>query len=223
MTALKVTRSESGASRDGVHNSIASTPAYCLGFYGYSIAEPQLKAVAMDNVTYVYLRLVYVSGEQILGPVANALVTLFELDDPAPAGDDVVIPETGTTSRVNHKFTVTSRTTYAPNSDQAFETLPTDANGCVEFAVSPNDVGGYLTTTSIETDNHTGKIVFEGSVTEIVPEQEPDFGISVVDANGRTIAKRLLIALNVQGKAVGSRDEPLLVKIEKATTAGNGR
>lgn len=175
----------------------------------------------MDNVTFVYLRLLYVSGDQILGPVADALVTLFELDDPAPAGDDVVIPDTGTTSRANHKYTVTSRTTYAPNSDQAFDTLATDENGCVEFKVSPNDVGGYLTTTSIETDNHTGKIVFEGSVTEMVPESEPDFGISVVDTTGRTIAKRLLIALNVKGNAVGSREKPLLVKIEKAA-AGNG-
>lgn len=176
----------------------------------------------MNNVTFVYLRLVYVSGEQILGPVANALVTLFELDDPAPPGDDVAVPDTGSTSRVNHKFTVTSRTTYAPNSDQQFDTLATDENGCVEFAVRPNDVGGYLTTTSIETDNHTGKVVFEGSATEVVPEAEPDFGISVVDANGRTVAKRLLVALNVKGNAVGSREEPLLVKIENVPAAGNG-
>jgi len=43
----------------------------------------------------------------------------------------------------------------------------------------------------------------------------------VVGTTGRTIAKRMLIALNVVGRHVGTREEPLLVKIEKDPAKGD--
>ena len=176
----------------------------------------------MLNIISVFLRLVFVRGNEILGPVANAHVTLLELDDPAPEGDDVVVPPPAVTLRLHDQFTVTHTTAYEPNADEDFGTKTTDADGRVDFLVIPNDVGGYLVTTSTETNNVTEEVVFEGKAADVVPENEPDFGVTVVDANGRTLVKRLLIALNVTGRQVGTREEPFLVKIEKgsATNAG---
>jgi hypothetical protein len=175
------------------------------------------------NIISVFLQLVYVNGNgQTLGPVANAHVTLLELDDPAPAGDDVVVPPPAVTLRLNDEFTVTHTTAYEPNPDEDFGTKITDADGCVDFLVIPNDVGGFLIITSTETNNATGEVVFEGKAADVIPEDEPDFGVTVIDANGRTLAKRMLIALNVAGRQVGTREEPLLVKIEKNSSANGG-
>jgi hypothetical protein len=167
------------------------------------------------NIISVFLRLVYVDGDKVLGPVADAHVTLLELDDPAPEGDDVIVPPPAVSFRMGDEYTITHTTAYQPNPDEDFGTRVTDSNGCVEFMVIPNDVGGYLVTTSTETHNATGEVVFEGKVADVVPEDEPDFGITVVDANGRTVVKRMLIALNVDARQVGTREEPLFVKIEK--------
>lgn len=173
------------------------------------------------NIISVFLRLVYVKGNEILGPIANAHVTLLELDDPAPAGDDVIVPPTEVAFRMGDQFTITHTTAYEPNPDEDFGIKTTDTDGRVDFLVIPNDVGGYLVTTSTETNNATGEVVFEGKTADVVPENEPDFGISVVGTTGRTIAKRMLIALNVVGRHVGTREEPLLVKIEKDPAKGD--
>lgn len=49
--------------------------------------------------TFLYLQIVTVKGTGKPAPVAGAQVVLYELDHPAPAGDDVRVPQTGTTKQ----------------------------------------------------------------------------------------------------------------------------
>ena len=62
--------------------------------------------LAADPGYFIYLRIV--TGNRVTGytPLPNAQVTLMELDNPAPAGDDVAIPQTGTTIHTNSKFII---------------------------------------------------------------------------------------------------------------------
>jgi hypothetical protein len=179
-----------------------------------------------DPRIFVYLRI----EEHGLGllppqPLANAQVVLFELDDPAPAGDDVTIPPTGTSIITsNPKFTTVISTSYQPSPDQTIMTLNTDENGDVVFMVNTstssvtpalNNIGGVITTSREQTDNYDGKLTSSTTTHTYVLEGEPDFGITITDSLGMTRATRRLIALNVVGNRVGSKDSPLVVEVDR--------
>lgn len=162
---------------------------------------------------FVFLRLIHEVEPRITAPLANVNVTLLELDNPAPAGDDVVVPQTGTFTHVNPKFTVRDDVTYQPSPDQIFDTATTDENGLVEFVVIPNNIAGKVTDTQTITSNHDPNDSEESTSTYPVAEARPDFGITVVDQDGYVLANRILVSLNAPGQMVGTRQSPLVVII----------
>ena len=67
---------------------------------------------------------------------------LLELDSPAPAGDDVVIPQVGETDTITPKFIISDSRTYQPMQDQSLGTRVTDETGFVRFVAPLRSVGG---------------------------------------------------------------------------------
>jgi len=190
-------------------------------------------ALTTDERMFVYLRI----EEQELfplgpTPLTGARVTLFELDDPAPPGDDVVIPHTGTTITANPKFTIVTSSAYQPTPDQTIGTLSTDDSGDVLFIINTaasggtpalNNVGGVVTTSRSQTDNYTGKLTSSVTTHSYVLEGEPDFGVTITDASGMVRATRRLIALNANGNRVGSKDSPVIVEVPRVTVINPGQ
>jgi hypothetical protein len=182
-------------------------------------------ALTTDERMFVYLR-IEEPGLFPLGPtpLTGAQVTLFELDDPAPPGDDVVIPHTGTTITATPKFTIVTSSSYQPTPDQTIGTLTTDDSGDVLFIINTatsggtpalNNVGGIVTTSQSQTDNYTGKMISSTTTHSYVLEGEPDFGVTITDASGMVRATRQLIARNASGNRVGSKDSPVIVEVPR--------
>jgi hypothetical protein len=180
--------------------------------------------LAADPGYFIYLRIV--TGNRVTGytPLPNAQVTLMELDNPAPAGDDVAIPQTGTTIHTNSKFITIDSTSYTPASDQVLGTKTTDDNGDVMFLVEPatssnpgglNEEGGVLSTTQTEIDLQTGKTISDDNTTSIVPERFPDFGVAVTDSSGTVWATRQLVVLNATSTRIGTAQSPMLVVVSE--------
>ena len=178
--------------------------------------------LAADPGYFIYLRIV--TGNRVTGytPLANAQVTLMELDNPAPAGDDVAIPQTGTTIHTNSKFIIIDSTSYTATPDQVLGTKTTDDNGDVMFLVEPatssnpdglNQEGGVLSTTQTEIDLQTGETISDYNTTSIVPERFPDFGVAVTDPSGIVLATRQLVVLNAASTRIGTVQNPLLVVV----------
>jgi hypothetical protein len=155
-----------------------------------------------------FLYLQFVSGRLpgLARPVAGATIELFELDNPAPAGDDVHVT---LHPRPGHQLT------YTPLNDQALGKTVTDANGVVRYAVIPNNLAGFETETERVEDPQTGKIVTVVTGRQAIPEAKPDFGVNVTAADGTVLARRLLVALNVAGKHVGTFAKPFIVNLDQ--------
>jgi len=178
--------------------------------------------LSADPGYFIYLRIV--TGNRVTGytPLPNAQVTLMELDNPAPAGDDVTIPQTGTTIHTNSKLIIIDSTSYTPNSDQVLGTKTTDSSGDVMFLVEPatssnpdglNEGGGVLRAIQTEIDVHTGKTISDDTTTSIVPERFPDFGVAVTDSSGNVLATRQLVVLNAASTRIGTAQNPALVVV----------
>ena len=178
--------------------------------------------LAADPGYFIYLRIV--TGNRVTGytPLANAQVTLMELDNPAPAGDDVAIPQTGTTIHTNSKFIIIDSTSYTATPDQVLGTKTTDDNGDVMFLVEPatssnpdglNQEGGVLRTTETEIALQTGETISDNNTTSIVPERFPDFGVAVTDPSGIVLATRQLVVLNAASTRIGTAQNPVLVVV----------
>jgi len=163
---------------------------------------------------FVYLRLVTTPMPRLDVPIAGATVELWELDSPAPAGDDVVIPATGETETITPKFIISDSRTYQPMQDQLLGSGVTDSTGFVRFVSPLRSVGGIFTQVKTTEDVQTGKLISTQTHTQQVPEAKPDFAISVTDASGHVMTKRLLIARNNPGKHLGTIDQPLVVRID---------
>jgi hypothetical protein len=56
----------------------------------------------------------------------------------------------------------------------------------------------------------------------VIAEAQPDFGITVVNSGGALLTTRQLIALNVAGNRVGTRESPLIVRLEDRLVATGG-
>ena len=189
-------------------------------------------ALTTDERMFVYLRIEEPGLFPIrTTPLTGAQVTLFELDDPAPPGDDVVIPQTGTTITGTSKITIVTSSSYQPTADQTIGTQATDDSGDVLFIINTaasggtpalNNVGGIVTASRSQTDNYTGEISSSITTESYVLEGEPDFGITVTDSTGMVRDTRRLIALNVSGNRVGSRDNPVIVEVPRAIIGDPG-
>jgi hypothetical protein len=150
--------------------------------------------------------------------LANATVELYELDQPAPAADDVVIPATGESERVTHGLDITEVRTYQPAADQLVGTGMTDESGLVTLIAFVNPSGGILQDTTTTRDIHTDKLISMHTDRVLVPEDKPDYGITVTAADGSVLARRMLIARNVSGHELGTAENPFSVRILTSVT-----
>jgi hypothetical protein len=148
------------------------------------------------------------------GPLSGVSVQLFELDNPAPAGDDAVIPPVGETEKIVGGKEITDTTTYQPLADQALGTQTTNASGVVAFQVVPNRAAGVLTHTHTEEELRDGGKTTTRTTHTSVAEALPDFGITVVGHSGRRLAIRQLVALNASGD-VGTATSPVDVLVDR--------
>jgi hypothetical protein len=147
------------------------------------------------------------------GPLPGVSVQLFELDRPAPAGDDVVVPPTGETEHIVNGKQITTTTTYDPSPDQLLGAQTTDASGVAAFQIFPNRRGGVLTRTRVEEDLHGEETQTTVTHTTIV-EARPDYGVTVVGTGGKLLATRQLVVLNAPGD-VGTAANPVDVLVDR--------
>ncbi len=177
---------------------------------GTMIADGQAGLVPDTLRAFVYLRVV--TGFMSV-PVAGATVELIELNSPAPASDDVVIPPVGETDSFTSKFEIDDVTSYAPLPDQSLGTKVTDESGYVRFAEIFGSAAGMYTdvrtTTTLRTDETSTT-----TTKRVIEDPTPDFAVTITDANGTVLAKRLLISLNNPGKRLGSPDHPFVVHLK---------
>jgi hypothetical protein len=82
-----------------------------------------------------------------------------------------------------------------------------------------NNVGGIETISQTRTDNFTGTIISSTTTHSYILEGEPDFGVTITDANGMVRAARRLVALNVAGNRVGSKDNPVIVEVQRVVVS----
>jgi PASTA domain-containing protein len=161
---------------------------------------------------YAYLRVVERGLSRDTLPVTNAEVTLYELDDPPPLGDDVIDPS-GYTEITTPRFQITEETLYNPRADEVLGTATTGDDGRATFVVISDMIGGSATTTRAIENFHTGQT----SVTitdRLVGEALPDLAVSVRSADGTLLAGTRLIALNVEHRRLGRFDQPVDVVVE---------
>jgi hypothetical protein len=147
------------------------------------------------------------------GLLSGVSVQLFELDNPAPAGDDAVIPPVGETDVIVGGREITDTNTYQPLADQSLGTQTTDTAGVVAFQVLPNRVAGVLTHTHTVEDLHDGGKTTSRTTHTSVADL-PDYGVTVVGHSGRRLAIRQLVALNASGN-VGTATNPVDVLVDR--------
>ena len=163
--------------------------------------------------SFVYLRVTTGPTPNLQQALVNATVDLYELDNPAPAGDDVVIPATGETEKITQKFDITEVREYQPSADQLLGTSITNENGLATFIALTNSSGGTLRDTKTTRDIHTDQVISTHTVTSLVPEKKPDYGVTITASDGAVIAQRMLIARNAPGNQLGTADNPFPVHI----------
>jgi len=166
---------------------------------------------------HVFLKIVGRSSSHVpvvgTGPLPGVAVQLFELDNPAPAGDDVVIPPVGETEQIVGFRDITDSATYAPAPDQVLGTQTTDAAGVAAFQVWPNRAGGtYTHTHTIE--NLRTHTTTSTTTHRVIPERLPDYGVTVVGHSGKRLATRQLVQLNATGN-VGTAASPVVVLVDR--------
>jgi hypothetical protein len=189
---------------------------------GLLTSRGQVRLITDTNHVYAYLRVVERMGRLLRFPVPGASVALYELDDPPPAGDDVVVPETGETEVVTPKYETTTVVQYDPNPDQQLGTQVTDESGRVTFVVKVNSTGGTQTTTRTQTETDRGKVVSHQSRQVPVTEAAPDLAVTITSPTGELLAQRRLVGLNVRAGRLGSFDHPVDVPVERTPLVGPG-
>lgn len=176
-------------------------------------AEGQAGLVPDTIHAFVCLRLVTGLSPEDLTPLSDASVELLELNSPAPAGDDVEIPDTGETERITKKFIIDESRSYQPLPDQSLGTRVTDGSGFVRFVFRMKAAAGILTEITTTEDRVTGRVISTRTQTEFIEESNPDFAINVTAKDGTVLAKRMLIALNNSGRKAGTPEQPLVVRV----------
>ncbi|HEV7425312.1 MAG TPA: hypothetical protein VGQ46_03020 [Thermoanaerobaculia bacterium] len=188
------------------------TPFHSEGSWGLT------GRVAVLPSRQLFLRIIGRPGHSVpivgSGPLSGVSVQLFELDDPAPAGDDTVIPPVGETDVIVGGREITDTKTYQTLADQSLGTQTTNAAGVVAFQVLPNRVAGVLTHTHTVEDLRDGGKTTSTTTNTSVAERAPDYGVTVVGHSGRRLAIRQLVALNASGN-VGTATSPVDVLVER--------
>lgn len=189
---------------------------------GVLTAEGALSVIRDPTNIYVYLRLIQDVGVSIPGmpaetrPVVEAKVQLYELDKPAPAGDDAQIPASGTSWRVAGRNIIRNSVSYAPRPDEILSDPElSDPTGRVTFVVTSDMIAGTVTEIETKRNLRTQRIVSESRTTSYVYEL-PDLAITVHDSDGAVLASRKLVALNALNKRVGKFEEPIVVRLPMA-------
>jgi hypothetical protein len=171
-------------------------------------------------MTNLYLRVTTGPAPALQVPLAGATVQLYELDSPAPVGDDVHIPATGDSETITSKFDITDSKTYQPLADQLLGSGVTDAHGLVNFSVTPNSYGGIFKDIHTTSDVHTGEVISSTTTTRKIAEPKADFGVTITAANQSVIAQRMLIALNAPATGLGTAANPFPVRILTSVVDG---
>lgn len=166
----------------------------------------------VPDITRAFVCLKLETG-QVATPLAGATVELLELDSPAPAGDDVVIPAVGETERLTGKFIIDDEKTYQPLPDQSLGSGITNQSGFVRIVGPVRAAAGIFTDITTFEDVVTGKETSKQTRTSLVQEHKPDFAVNVTAANGTVLAKRMLIALNNPDKHLGTMDQPFVLHL----------
>lgn len=182
---------------------------------GVLTGDGRLELIIDPLRVYAYLRVVEGVTPRLTEPVSGATVELFELDSPAPAGDDVVIPEVGVQEVITPKFFITREVTYSPRADELLGTQTTDETGRVTFVVISNGIGGQSTHTEIKEDARTGNTLSSVTYRRTVGERLPDLAVTIRAATGEVLAQRRLVGLNVMNKRLGTFGHPVEVRVPR--------
>jgi hypothetical protein len=184
---------------------------------GVLTADGTLQLISDPLRLYVHLQVVQGSGPAAIAlPLAGATVELYELDNPAPAGDDVDIPDSGSTSHVTgNRFRTTRSISYSPGFDQLLGTATTDADGRATFISFVNGSGGTATVITNTQDLRTGKPSSSTITHQAVEEAWPDLAVTIRGATGHVLAERRLVALNLVGKRMGRFDDPVIISVPR--------
>jgi hypothetical protein len=175
-------------------------------------ADGQINLVADPLHVFAYLRVVTKMGP-VISPVPGVTVDLFELDDPAPAGDDVAVVRTGNFDTISHGLETVEEISYSPSADQLLGTQTTDEDGRVTFVAESNTVAGTTTHHRVVTDISTDHRVSSTTFHNIIPEALPDLAVTITSSTGQTLATRRLVGLNVTNRRLGTFDHPILVRV----------
>ena len=162
---------------------------------------------------FVYARFLgSVSGRFDAKPLQAASIQLCDLDAPAPAHDDTVIPKSGTTTHINGKFLETTTTTFQPpTTNQVLGRAKTNLDGRVIFAFEPG-AGSFAGQVLVETvTREPGGPPVESSRRYGVTENLPDlfFTVDGTDVSGDTLKLPNGLFVNYAGKHLGSPAAPL--------------
>jgi hypothetical protein len=180
-------------------------------------ADGRLQLITDPVRLYVHLRIVQGHGPVALAePLFGATVELYELDDPAPAHDDVEIPQVGSTSQIaGNRYLTTRTTSYTSRADQLLGTATTDPDGRVTFITFVNSAGGTADVVTTREDLWTNRQLSSTIEHRAVAEAHPDLAVTIRSASGHVLAQRRLLALNLVGKRLGRFDEPFVVTVPR--------
>jgi hypothetical protein len=187
---------------------------------GVLTADGRLRLISDPLRTFVYLRIVEPVRPRGFAPIEGATVELYELDSPAPPGDDVADP-TSYFEGMTPVLAVTEEVVYTPRADELLGSAPTDYNGRVTFVAIANRLGGSATRTRIEENLRTGRVTTTSSF-ELVGERLPDLAVTVRSASQKLLTQRRLIGLNLAGGRLGRFDAPVDVVVRPVPVIEHG-
>jgi hypothetical protein len=187
---------------------------------GVLTADGQLRLISDPLRTFVYLRIVEPVRPSGFVPVAGATVELYELDSPAPPGDDVTDP-TSYLEMTTPTVQITEEVVYTPRADELLGSATTGRDGRVTFVAIANTVGGSATRTRISLNLHTGRETTTSSF-ELVGERLPDLGVTIHSPSQKLLTRRRLISLNLAGGRLGRFNAPVDVVVRPAPVLEDG-
>lgn len=161
-------------------------------------------------------------------PLTGAKVQLMDQDVPRPAGDDSVIPPTGTkVERLSRKIAITVETEFqAPAKDNLLGEATTTTEGIAHFTVHPGlfrNNAGQVVTTRITERFDTGKTDIRTTRKPVV-ESRPDLYFLVSPAGGATVDSRgeTGLLLNATRDKVGTADAPIQLTVNAPRVISKG-
>jgi hypothetical protein len=185
---------------------------------------------APDNINYhVYAAFLRQDGfpSRNVHPLSGGSIRLMDQDAPAPAGDDVKIPDQGEQTHTSPKFITTITVSYqAPATDENLGSASTTIEGIAHFTVAPekwhNNGGFRVVTTETEWIDGPGTRGGTSEPTVVktpIVEQGPDLyfllsqGPVAPPIDTRRLAPGLLLNADNAARRVGSPASPITFTI----------